>query len=301
MITRKTLFAQEERLAVEDKYAGDIVYDALAGTCRRIMIGAGAVFKLHPTELFYQVFYLIDEFREADYDWQLAYSAHEVWYDLLDYLRDDKGVDATDDDMNLCISTICWATAEVLGRSGMQELGPVAEKLLQAAYHVGIPLRVNMEREFRHGFSGSDADAIACYMRSYWHGSSSYTDEINKLLDGLALNAEPQDKQPLHPLSSVTIAKDKKTSVLVVLNAMYKAGWFVGNDGNKLRNRDNALNEIMANAFGMPKTTGISQTIKPSNNMNEGKNELLMKRLLDEDEISEFIRSLKDELLRNVK
>lgn len=301
MNTKKTLFAQEERLAVEDKFVGDIVYDVLAGTCRRIMHEAGAEFKLHSSELFYQVFFLIDEFRKADGKWQLAYSRHDVWCDLLDYLRDEKQIEASADDVNLCISTICWATAELLARSRMSKLGTIAETLLQTAIHGCASQRVDMEKEFRHGFSGVEDEAIAYYMRHYWEGTESYTDKIDQLLDGISLHEKLSDKQPQHPLPTITIAKDKKTSVLVVLNAMYKAGWFVDRDGNKLRNRDKTLNEIMANAFGMPKTAGISQTIKPSNNTNEGKNGLLVNRLLDDDEIYDFIKNLREEMLLNVK
>lgn len=98
--------------------------------------------------------------------------------------------------------------------------------------------------------------------------------------------------------SSVRIADKKKTSVLVVLNAMYKAGWFEAEDGGELRNRDAALNEILRNAFGVDRPTAISQTINPSNNIkgNE-KNVRLMERLLDGEEMEKFIKELQGELL----
>jgi len=96
----------------------------------------------------------------------------------------------------------------------------------------------------------------------------------------------------------VRIAPRMKTSVLVVLNAMFKAGWFVAEDGGELKNRDIALNDILRHAFAIDKNTAISQTINPSNNINGNeKNRLLLHRLLDEEEMESFIKQLQGELL----
>lgn len=98
--------------------------------------------------------------------------------------------------------------------------------------------------------------------------------------------------------SHVRIAPRKKTSVLVALNAMFKAGWFVAEDGTELTNRDFALNDILRHAFGIDKDTAISQTVNPSNNINAGeKNQRLLRLLLDEDEMESYIKELQRELL----
>lgn len=68
-------------------------------------------------------------------------------------------------------------------------------------------------------------------------------------------------KMNMRQSSSLKIAKDKRTSIVMVLNAMYKANWIVGKDGERLSNRDKALNEILQNAFGVEGDANISQLL----------------------------------------
>jgi hypothetical protein len=58
--------------------------------------------------------------------------------------------------------------------------------------------------------------------------------------------------------------------VLVVLEAMYKAGWLVDADKKPLTNRDEALKQIMKNAFGKD-NTNVSQLLGSVKNRNKAK------------------------------
>lgn len=119
------------------------------------------------------------------------------------------------------------------------------------------------------------------------------------MLDGISGGEESQSHTSVE-CSHIRIAERKKTSVLVVLNAMYKAGWFVDEKGEELKNRDNALNEILRYAFN-DSCKGIAQLLTPSENTKTNKNELLMRRLLDEKEMEQYIHDLKEELLKHIK
>lgn len=58
--------------------------------------------------------------------------------------------------------------------------------------------------------------------------------------------------------------------MLVVLEAMYKAGWIVGENGKKLTNRDNALKHIMKTAFGKD-NSNVKQLLSSVKNRNKAK------------------------------
>lgn len=64
-----------------------------------------------------------------------------------------------------------------------------------------------------------------------------------------------------------------------------------------LKNRDEALNDILRNAFGTDKDTAISQTLNPSNGTVKYKFKPLMEKLLDGKEIELFIHDLTQELM----
>ena len=134
------------------------------------------------------------------------------------------------------------------------------------------------------------------FIAGYMKGSDAYSKDIDEMLDGISGGVESQSHTSVE-CSHIRIAERKKTSVLVVLNAMYKAGWFVDENGGELKNRDNALNEILRFAFN-DSCKDIAQLISPKNTKNV---ELLMRRLLDEKEIEQYIYDLTEELLKHIK
>ena len=134
-------------------------------------------------------------------------------------------------------------------------------------------------------------------MYDYLQGERLISEEIDSLLE--SMDGDSGMENPSVAPSSIRIAPRKKTSVLTVLNAMYKAGWFTDVDGKPLKNRDEALNDILRNAFGTDKDTAISQTLNPSNGTVIYKFKTLMEKLLDGKEIEQFIHDLTQELMEN--
>lgn len=92
----------------------------------------------------------------------------------------------------------------------------------------------------------------------------------------------------------IKIAKGKKSSVLLVLNAMYKAGWFTDKTGKALTNRDNALNEILMRALGEPKNKTICSCLNPSGSTN---NETRTKGIADK--FSPFLEKALKEIIED--
>jgi len=292
------LFRKEERVAVEDKYADTLLYDALAGTCRRLMNGAEK-FRLHPSELFYQTFVTLDWLKGKPLDKQKAYCNDELWDELYDYLCFEKGIKDADEDVRLAICCIMQAVAELLIRSKDGRYTMIAASLKRQIEHHVPDVVTMLDREFRRGFGSIDADELGSTICEYQEGDELYSVEIDKMLDAL-----DDDKHEVAEAGSkhthIRIANKKMTSVLTVLNAMYKAGWFVDENGQPLTNRDDALNEILQAAFN-DNCNHIAQLLKPSNSIKDNKQELLLRRLLDEKDMEQFIRDLVSELLRNVK
>lgn len=317
MNTKTTLFQEEERAAVENRFQGSLLYDVLAGTCRRIMNKnedcakseqTVHFFKLHPTELFYQSFFLIDVLRRQNINQQKSYCNYDVWEELKDYIREDKQIEATVQNINLVICTILRATAELMIRSLNDNLLTVASDLLRLiSSHIDSKMNLCIIKEFNKGFQFCDTEELAHTISDYWKGKRNVSEEIEKLIEqqatGSVAEETPHAKQYVNlqgcPASkpSIRIAKRKKTSAIVVLNAMYQAGWFVDEEGNQLTSRDKAINEILKNAFGEEKDTAISQTLKPSNCTNSNKNQNLLRDLLDKDNLMKVIEEIQADLL----
>ena len=261
-------FKKDVRRALEEKLADDSMFRSIRGTCLRVMNDAKEI-KLHPTELYYLAFCVIDRMKGQSTSQAEFYSKDEAWYEYDEVLRDIYGGDS-DHERHSALALIIQTCAEWLLRSrDMSRLGIVSNLKLQIAYHISEEFSRRLDEEFRRGFCYVDEDGFA----------------------GM--------ENPSVAPSSIRIAPRKKTSVLTVLNAMYKAGWFTDVDGNPLKNRDEALNDILRNAFGTDKDTAISQTLNPSNGTVKYKFKPLMEKLLDGKEIELFIHDLTQELMEN--
>ncbi|MDD6589018.1 MAG: hypothetical protein SO401_03555 [Blautia sp.] len=253
--------------------------------------------KLHPTELYYLAFCVIDRMKGQSTSQAEFYSKDEAWYEYDEVLRDIYGGDS-DHERHSALALIIQTCAEWLLRSrDMSRLGIVSNLKLQIAYHISEEFSQRLDEEFRRGFCCVDEDGFAGLVYDYLQGERLISEEIDSLLD--SMDGDAVMENPSVASSSIRIAPRKKTSVLTVLNAMYKAGWFTDVDGNTLKNRDEALNDILRNAFGTDKDTAISQTLNPSNGTVKYKFKPLMEKLLDGKEIEQFIHDLTQELMEN--
>ena len=264
-----TLFRSDEREAVENSFGHEPLYSLLAGTTRRIMNGAETLV-LHPAELFYQAFYIIDTLHGLPPREQVAWCGVELWDELYDYLRHEKQVAAPQGELQLAIATIMQAAYELLVRSADRRYLSAAAALKRALVkESGDSLSDLLDSEFHKGFKRLDEDEQAQLISPYLQGGRYYSDEIADLLDAMPPVAAGQEAVPAAGqeafTSHVRIAPRKKSAVMRVLNAIYKAGWLVDEEGKRLTNRNTALRQILRSAFGID-CNHIDQLLNPSNN-----------------------------------
>lgn len=159
-----------------------------------------------------------------------------------------------------------------------------------------------MDGEFRRGFRSIDENQFALIVNDYLQSDRLLSEEIDKVLDFMESNSVVEH-HPSGVTCPIRIAKGKKTSVLMIFNSMYKAGWLTDVNGNTLKNRDEALNQILRNGFGVEKETAISQTLNPSNctTSYSDRFESLMRKLFDGQDMDPKVRDLIQELLDTEK
>lgn len=264
-----TLFRSDEREAVENSFGHEPLYSLLAGTTRRIMNGAETLV-LHPAELFYQAFYIIDTLHGLPPREQVAWCGVELWDELYDYLRHEKQVAAPQGELQLAIATIMQAAYELLVRSADRRYLSAAAALKRALVkESGDSLSDLLDSEFHKGFKRLDVDEQAQLISPYLQGGRYYSDEIADLLDAMPSVAAGPEAVPAAGQEALTshvrIAPRKKSAVMRVLNAIYKAGWLVDEEGKRLTNRNTALRQILRSAFGID-CNHIDQLLNPSNN-----------------------------------
>lgn len=145
-------FKKDVRRALEEKLVDDSMFRSIRGTCLRVMNDAKEI-KLHPTELYYLAFCVIDRMKGQSTSQAEFYSKDEAWYEYDEVLRDIYGGDS-DHERHSALALIIQTCAEWLLRSrDMSKLGIVSNLKLQIAYHISEEFSRRLDEEFRRGFA----------------------------------------------------------------------------------------------------------------------------------------------------
>lgn len=262
----KHLFRREERKAIEDRFGEEPAYEVLRVPCQALMNEA-LTFALHPSELYYHVMYTIDDIKLKSLVSAQRYCDKALWDDVLCNIR-GKAEECDQKEVIHAVGMIVYGTAMVLIWSGRTEYTSVAGVLVKQA-EVHVPdLMDKMGRKFKDGFSIVDGGALRRSIAEYLKSERQISTEIEEVMDATpAIDGNPAIPEVK---AMIGIAHGKETSVLVVLEAMYKAGWLVDADKKPLTNRDEALKQIMKDAFGKD-NTNVSQLLGSVKNRNKTK------------------------------
>lgn len=257
----KYLFRKEEIIAVEDKFCDDLLFEALSTPCKAIKNEA-RTFALQPGELYYNVLFNIDDMKTKGILEYQRYCNKALWDDMLsDFL--DKADDVDREEVERSVGIVMFATATVLIRSGLPKYTSIASVLIRRTEEHLPDFCDILQRKFESGFSIIDKVAIQKSIADYLESERNISAEIEQTWDELVYSSTPSaqhDDIDEYDVPQLKIASGKKTSMIIVLEAMYKAGWIVDANGRALTNRDEAINYIMDKVFGEP-VNNIAQLV----------------------------------------
>lgn len=262
----KHLFRLEERNAVEDKFGDDLLFEAMSVPCRSLMSGA-RTFALHPSELFYHVLFTIDDIKSKSIEKATVHCDKALWDDLLEHLRDRVG-DEYYMEAQQATGMIMYVAALTLIWSGNPIYTSISGVLIKRVEEHIPDFSDTLYQKFTEGFSTPDGNELRQSINDYLESGKEISIVIEELLDNIPNTDFGQQHEEKTTL--VKIAPRRITSVIVVLEAMYKAGWFVDANGKPLSNRDEAIAHILKVAFG-EKNANVTQLLNSVKNRNKGK------------------------------
>lgn len=220
-------------------------------------------FRLSPEEVFWQVVIVLDKIKEHQEDawpdirglWNDIY----VGYRELSDKYDDKNVRLFAS-LTVFVVQVCLGCIDVpLYKTMAFEMASQLAKENQSSERMKAAVLNNIARIGTRKFETTLHD----YMESEEEWLS---DDIEGILENFS-SAANQDNLPDSPpvdCSSLRIAQGKQTSMIVILEAMYKAGWIEKANGEKVTNRDDVIKEVLKRAFNVTKAspTQILQAAK---------------------------------------
>ena len=253
----------------------NLIFKAFQAPVREYEIKHTKGYHMSPEEVFWSIVIKLDYIKEHQED--AMQDIRSLWNDVyMDY--HDLSSDDNDETVSLFASLTVFALQVCLLRIDVPLYRQMALNLAsQLALH-NQPTK-DMEASVLNNIAHIGEDkftgAITDYMASEdeWL-SDEIEEELGTLSESVPLgvihgksSGEVQQTKP-----SYSIANKKRTSVIIILEAMYKAGWIEKTDGSKVTNRDKMISELLEHAFGISNVaiTQILQAAKDSSKNKSG-------------------------------
>ena len=220
-------------------------------------------FRLSPEEVFWQVVIVLDKIKEHQKDaWP---DIRGLWNDIyIDYRElsdkyDDKNVRLFAS-LTVFVVQVCLGCIDVpLYRTMAFEMASQLAKENQPSERMKAAVLNNIARIGTCKFE--------TILHDYMNSDGAWlSEDIKDILDDFSVATEQGNLPDSPPVdsSSLRIAQGKQTSITVILEAMYKAGWIEKSNGEKVTNRDDVIKEVLKRAFNVTKAspTQILQAAK---------------------------------------
>lgn len=251
---------RSQREAIRSRYAQHPVYLAFRNPATELC--GETRFRLSAEELFLWCMAELDELKRAPKAY--AQRARVFVSDLRNDLRDIAGEDVPDADVAKVACEIGYVLTMLLTAHGSTAYARI---VLDLTVQIPAEETTRLHRAFMPElWRRDDEEGLHKYMQEYMDGDECLSDEIENMLSAQKETEASVAPVVSLPKSSLRIAEGKQTSVLVVLDTMYKAGWFAKADGSRVTNRDKTLNEILQFAFNQEGSANISQLLSSPNN-----------------------------------
>lgn len=223
-------------------------------------------FRLSPEEVFWQLVIQLDNIKEHQKDAVL--DVRRLWNDIYVDYRDLSNGDNDETvrlfaTLTVFVIQLCLAsTNEPLYRTMAFYLAHQLATEGNLTQRIEAAIVNNIARVGTEKFKA----AIHTYMES---DDDWLSEEIEEIVDEMSvlqttLSRSEQKDATMSDKSTLRITPRKQTSFIVILEAMYKAGWIEKSDGSKVTNRDDVIKEILLRAFNADKVspTQILQAAK---------------------------------------
>ena len=253
----------------------NLIFKAFQAPVREYEIKHTKGYHMSPEEVFWSIVIKLDYIKEHQED--AMQDIRSLWNDVyMDY--HDLSSDDNDETVSLFASLTVFALQVCLLRIDVPLYRQMALNLAsQLALH-NQPTK-DMEASVLNNIAHIGEDKFTGAITDYMASEDEWlSDEIEEELETLSesvplgvihgrSSGEVQQTKP-----SYSIANKKRTSVIIILEAMYKAGWIEKTDGSKVTNRDKMISELLEHAFGISNVaiTQILQAAKDSSKNKSG-------------------------------
>lgn len=265
MTTNPKIFRKSVRDFINKKFSSCSLYLLVKQPCHELQKGQPG-FKLHSTELFYLVFYVLDALKTMPEEEDRLLFILDIQQELEEWMYENSGEEQLGSAvaMVLCAASILLAMSD----SPLYTANSIRLKRLVIDDYDELCAKMDLlfaQRLAQLPHTGRVQQELAAYLES----AQCYIDEINDFRD--QVEAMEEDTMPSTAEERPFMIADKKLyRVYATVRAIYQVGWLVGLDGEEMKDcQGKAMEFILRYGFGITDTKKIYQTIHSAEDRDE--------------------------------
>ena len=246
----KNRLRRSEREAIGNEYGDNAIYLALKNPCEHFR-SQMAKFRLSAEETFWECLAVLDDIKEDE--GMAKFKMEHLWDRIYNDFKDLSEDGTEEEELELAVSEVVFCACMCLMMTERPLHNTLAMKLMmQMDEHNACT--EELKNTFMNNVYRLGVDKLNAVVVEYMESDEFLSGEIDDMVRQHEENEEKQLDTSLHEntVSDLKIAKGKETAVLVVLECMYKAKWFVDKNDNPVTNKEKTLKQIMHYAFNKP-------------------------------------------------
>ena len=237
------------REAVRNEYGENVIFLAMMNPCEHFSTKMPK-FRMYAEECFLEVLAVLDDIKEDEKN--APFNLEHRWDKIYNDFRDLAGEETEQKELELATSVVIYCVVLLLTFTEKPLYNTLIIRLMGQLDEHGACI-AELNDTFMPNIYRMDIEKLKVSILDYMRSDVFLSDEIEEMVENVEdISQAPstsEKKTGGSETSNLRIAPGKETSMLVVLDTMYKAGWFVDNKNNPVTNKKKTIDQILQYAF----------------------------------------------------
>ena len=265
MTTNPKIFRKSVRDFINKEFSSCSLYLLVKQPCHELQKGQPG-FKLHSTELFYLVLYVLDALKTMPEEEERQLFILDIQQELEEWIYENSG----EEQLGSAVAMVLCAASILLAMSDSPLYTANSIRLKRLIIDDYDELCAKMDLLFAQRLAQlPHTDRVQQELAAYLESAQCYSDEIDDFRD--QVEAMEEDAMPSTAEECPFMIADKKLyRVYAIVRAIYQVGWLVGLDGKEMKDcQSMVMKFILRYGFGITDTKTIYQTIHSAEERDE--------------------------------
>lgn len=254
------------REAVRNEYGEHVIYLSLKNPCEHFCRKM-AKFRLSAEEVFMECLAVLDDIKEDES--KAVFNMGNLWDRMYNDFRDLSDDGTEEKELALAVNVVMYCVSMCLIVTKKSLHNTLALCLMEQMDEHDACME-ELRNTFMPNVYRLGEEKLRAVVIEYIQSDVFLSDTIEEMVENAVDNGKVSllDSSPRVETADLKIADGKETSMLVVLDCMYKAKWFVDRKGKPVKNKEKTIKQIMRYAFNK-KETNVGQLLNAAYKRNK--------------------------------